>query len=137
MPAAERALQDSGLLALAGELVAPLTIGLSLDHIQVATSISGWDHEPGGGHIDGYGIPGQTEPATFTLLLGVYLGDESESGRGNLWSGLVRISDTSSCSASEVPTSCWGPSHRADTHACWTSLPNSAPADQCWRDAAM
>lgn len=85
VPAAERALRDSGLLALAGELVAPLTIGLSLDHIQIATSISGWDHEPGGGHIDGYGIPGQTEPATFTLLLGVYLGDESESGRGNLW----------------------------------------------------
>ena len=85
VPVAERALQDSGALSLAAELVAPLTIGLAFDHIQIATSIYGWDHEPGGGHIDGYGIPGQTEPFTFTLLAGVYLGDESESGRGNLW----------------------------------------------------
>jgi Phytanoyl-CoA dioxygenase (PhyH) len=85
VPAAERALRDSSVLALAGELVAPLTIDLAFDHIQIATSIFGWDHEPGGGHIDGYGIPGQAQPATFTLLAGVYLGDESEPGRGNLW----------------------------------------------------
>jgi hypothetical protein len=70
LPVAQRALQDSGALALAGELVAPLAIDLAFDHIQIATSIFGWDHEPGGGHIDGYGIAGQTEPATFTLLAG-------------------------------------------------------------------
>lgn len=85
LPAAERALRNSGVLALAGELVAPLMIDLAFDHIQIATSIFGWDHEPGGGHIDGYGLPGQTEPATFTMLAGIYLGDESEPGRGNLW----------------------------------------------------
>jgi ectoine hydroxylase-related dioxygenase (phytanoyl-CoA dioxygenase family) len=85
LPVADQALRDSGVLALAGELVAPLTIGLAFDHIQIATSIYGWDHEPGGGHVDGYGIPGQTEPATFTVLAGVYLGDESAAGRGNLW----------------------------------------------------
>jgi hypothetical protein len=85
VPVAERALYESGVLALAGELVAPLSIDLAFDHIQIATSIYGWDHEPGGGHIDGYGIPGQTEPATFTLLAGIYLDDESRSGRGNLW----------------------------------------------------
>lgn len=84
LPVAERALRDD-VLGLAGELVAPLTIDLAFDHIQVATSIYGWEHEPGGGHIDGYGIPGQDAPATFTMLAGVYLGDESEAGRGNLW----------------------------------------------------
>lgn len=85
LPVADRVLRDSGVLALAGELVAPLAIDLAFDHIQVATSIHGWDHQPGGGHIDGYGLAGQTEPHTFTLLAGIYLGDESEPGRGNLW----------------------------------------------------
>lgn len=85
LPVAEWALRESGVLALAGELVAPLAIGLAFDHIQIATSIPGWDHEPGGGHVDGYGLPGQTEPATFTMLAGIYLGDESQPGRGNLW----------------------------------------------------
>ena len=85
LPSAQRALHEAGVIALAGELVAPLAIDLAFDHIQVATSIHGWDHVPGGGHIDGYGIPGQTEPATFTLLAGIYLDDESEPGRGNLY----------------------------------------------------
>lgn len=85
VPVAHRALRDGHVLALAGELVAPLAIDLAFDHIQIATSIFGWDHEPGGGHVDGYGIPGQTEPFTFTMLAGIYLGDEGEGGRGNLW----------------------------------------------------
>jgi hypothetical protein len=85
LPVADLALRNAGVLSLAGELVAPQSIDLAFDHIQIATSIHGWDHEPGGGHIDGYGIPGQTEPHTFTMLAGIYLGDETEMGRGNLW----------------------------------------------------
>ncbi len=85
LPVASRALREGGVLALADELVAPLGIDLAFDHIQVATSIHGWDHQPGAGHVDGYGIPGQTEPYSFTMLAGVYLGDETEAGRGNLW----------------------------------------------------
>lgn len=85
LPTAVGALRACGVLALAGELVAPLLIDLAFDHVQIATSIFGWDHQPGGGHIDGYGLAGQTEPATFTLLAGIYLGDESQAGRGNLW----------------------------------------------------
>src|SRR5437868_1985462 len=46
LPAAERALREGGVLALAGELVAPLSIDLAFDHIQIATSILGWDHAP-------------------------------------------------------------------------------------------
>lgn len=85
LPIADRVLRESGALSLAAQLVAPLTVDLAFDHIQVATSIYGWEHEPGGGHIDGYGHVGQTEPYSFTLLAGIYLGDESASGRGNLW----------------------------------------------------
>jgi hypothetical protein len=85
LPVAHSALRDGGVLALAGELVAPLAIDLAFDHIQIATNIYGWDHEPGGGHVDGYGIAGQTEPYTFTMLAGIYLDDETEAGRGNLW----------------------------------------------------
>jgi hypothetical protein len=76
LPVADRVLRESRVLSLAGELVAPLAIDLAFDHIQLATSIYGWDLQPGGGHIDGYGIAG---------LVGVYLGDESEPGRGNIW----------------------------------------------------
>lgn len=85
LPVADQVLRKSGVLSLAGELVAPFKIDHAFDHIQVATSIYGWDHEPGGGHIDGYGTAGQTEPNTFTLLAGIYLGDESQPGRGNIW----------------------------------------------------
>ncbi|MEM8926520.1 MAG: phytanoyl-CoA dioxygenase family protein [Actinomycetota bacterium] len=85
LPVADRVLRSSGVLGLAAELVAPLTIDHAFDHIQIATSIRGWDHEPGGGHIDGYGIDGQTEPHSFTLLVGIYLDDESLAGSGNLW----------------------------------------------------
>lgn len=85
LPKAWAILRDSGVLSMAAELVAPHAIDLAFPHIQIATSIYGWDHEPGGGHIDGYGLPDQTEPATFTMLAGIYLGDESEPGRGNLW----------------------------------------------------
>lgn len=85
LPIADLVLRKAGVLSLAGELVAPLSLDLAFDHIQVATSIYGWEHEPGGGHIDGYGIAGQTMPMTFTMLAGVYLGDESDAGRGNLW----------------------------------------------------
>ncbi len=85
LPVASRALRDGGVLTLARELVAPLDIDLAFDHIQIATSIHGWDHQPGGGHVDGYGVPGQTHPFTFTMLAGIYLGDETQPGRGNLW----------------------------------------------------
>ena len=72
LPVADRVLRESGVLSLAGELVAPLTIDHAFDHIQIATSIHGWDHEPGGGHIDGYGIEGQTKP------LGNKAGDDNK-----------------------------------------------------------
>ena len=84
-PVAERVLREGGVLDLARELVAPLPIDWAFDQVQFATSIQGWDHQPGGGHIDGYGMKGQTAPFTFTLLAGVYLDDESAPGRGNIW----------------------------------------------------
>ena len=85
LPVADRILRESGVLDLAAELVAPHAIDLAFDLIQVATSIPGWDHHPGGGHLDGYGIEGESEPHTFTLLAGIYLGDERRPDRGNIW----------------------------------------------------
>ena len=51
LSASFRALREAGVLALAEELVAPLSVDLAVDHIQIATSIYGWEHEPGGGRI--------------------------------------------------------------------------------------
>ena len=66
LPAADAALRESGALAVADELVAPLHLDLGLDHIQVALNIPPYPHRPGAPHIDGH-RPG--EPiASFTML---------------------------------------------------------------------
>jgi hypothetical protein len=84
LPAAHAALRDSGALAVAGELTAPEPLDLILDHIQVALNIPPYHHRPGGPHIDGH-RPDQDAPASFTLLAGIFLGDETGPDRGNLW----------------------------------------------------
>lgn len=82
-----RALHESGALALAEQLVAPHWLENEVDHVQVALSYPNFRHWPGGPHLDMHG--GHGEPGSFTVLVGIYLGDESESGRGNLhvWPG--------------------------------------------------
>jgi hypothetical protein len=84
LPAARAVLSDGGVLRAAGELVAPLTIDLAFDHIQVAANIPPYPHRPGGPHIDGH-RPEQDEPGSFTMLAAVFLGDESTVDAGNLW----------------------------------------------------
>jgi len=87
LPAAHAALRDSGALAVAEQLTAPEPLELILDHIQVALNIPPFALRPGGPHIDGH-VQGPTQltvPASFTLLAGVFLTDESEVDRGNLW----------------------------------------------------
>ena len=83
LPAADAALRDSGALAIADELVAPLHLDHALDHIQVALNIPPSPHRPGAPHIDGH-RPG--EPiGSFTMLAAVFLRDESRPDSGNLW----------------------------------------------------
>ncbi len=84
LPASDAALQRSGGLRIAEELVAPLRLDHGLDHIQIALNIPPYPHRPGGPHIDGH-RPEQTEPHSFTMLAAVFLVDESKADSGNLW----------------------------------------------------
>src|SRR5690348_6269974 len=56
------------------------------DFAQLATTIPPFPHRPGGPHVDGV-TPGEPDgrPGTFSLLAGVWLTDQREPNRGNLW----------------------------------------------------
>ena len=84
LPASDAALRRSGALHIAEELVAPRTLDLSLDHIQIALNYPRYDHRPGGPHVDGH-RPDQQRPDSFTMLAAIYLVDEQETQAGNLW----------------------------------------------------
>ena len=82
LPAAAAALRRSPVLKLAQELVVPNVLDLAFDHIQISTTKSPWHHVPGGPHIDGHvGEP----PASFTLLAGILLTDQTADQSGSLW----------------------------------------------------
>jgi hypothetical protein len=50
------------------------------------TTIPPWPHRPGGPHVDGLTpMPADGRPGTFSLLAGVWLSDQRELHRGNLW----------------------------------------------------
>jgi hypothetical protein len=83
LPAADRALRDSGALDLADALVAPHHLDHALDHIQVAVNIPPYPHRPGAAHIDGHRPDEQI--GSFTMLAAIFLSDESTPDRGNLW----------------------------------------------------
>lgn len=78
----------------AGAGIGPLAAGLlrpdldvqQPDFAQVATTIPRWPHRPGGPHVDGV-TPTEPDgrPGTFSLLAGVWLADQSELDRGNLY----------------------------------------------------
>ena len=83
LPAADAALRRSGAIDLADQLVAPGHVDHALDHIQLALNIPPYPHRPGIPHIDGHR---PDEPiSSFTMLAAVFLTDESEPDRGNLW----------------------------------------------------
>jgi hypothetical protein len=84
LPRCEDALHRSDATSIAAELVAPNALDFAFDHVQVAITVPPWTHIPGGPHIDGHG-PGQDPPASFTMLAGILLTDQSEPGMGNLW----------------------------------------------------
>lgn len=83
LPAADAALREAGALALAEELVAPHHLDHALDHIQVGLNLPPYPHRPGAPHIDGH-RPDE-DIASFTMLAAIFLTDESEPDRGNLW----------------------------------------------------
>jgi ectoine hydroxylase-related dioxygenase (phytanoyl-CoA dioxygenase family) len=83
LSAADAALRDSAALGLADEVVAPHHLEHAFDHIQVALNIPPYSHRPGAPHIDGHR---PDEPiGSFTMLVAIFLTDESLPDRGNLW----------------------------------------------------
>jgi len=84
LPACDQVLSQGGVLDLASAVVAQPVLELAFGIIQVATTVPPWPHRPGGPHIDGHG-PAQDPPASFTLLAGVLLTDQSAPQSGNLW----------------------------------------------------
>jgi hypothetical protein len=85
LPAADAALRESGALALADTLVAPLHLRHAVGYgiIQIALNIPPFIHWPGSPHLDGY--RGDEQPRPFTLLAAIFLTDEAEPNHGNLW----------------------------------------------------
>jgi hypothetical protein len=78
--------RGTGIAALAQQL---LRRGLTVqepDFAQVAVTTPPYPHRPGSPHVDGV-TPGEADgrPGTFSMLAGVWLTDQSEPDRGNLW----------------------------------------------------
>ncbi len=78
--------REAGIESLAAGLVRP---GLALAEpgfAQLATTIPPWPHRPGGPHVDGLTpMLADGRPGTFSMLAGLWLADQSEPDRGNLW----------------------------------------------------
>jgi hypothetical protein len=78
-------LQGSGAIELANSLIAPLAFEKP-GQVQVSLNIPVWKHRPGGPHIDGLTITEPDgRPGTFTLLVGIFLTDQTTTDMGNLW----------------------------------------------------
>ena len=84
LPCCDAALRESPALGIAEELVAPQTLDNAFGHIQVAATVPPYQHIPRGPHLDGH-APHQETPASFTILAGVILTDQTAPQRGNLW----------------------------------------------------
>lgn len=76
----------SPALAAAESLIAAPAKFEAPDHVQISLNIPPWNHRPGGPHIDGLTPPEPSgRPATFTLLAGFFLTDQTAENAGNLW----------------------------------------------------
>lgn len=139
LPAGESVLRCSPALAIADEVVAPQSLDVAFDHVQVSTTTPPWHHRPGGPHIDGH-APGQDPPASFTLLAGVLLSDQRGPDSGNLWvwpgshlahQELFRSRGPAFCRPPAVTPTCRGWTRRSSCrHRCpsWGTV-----AIWCWR----
>lgn len=78
--------RDARIGSLAAALLRPDLGPGDPDFAQVAVTIPPWPHRPGGPHVDGLAPPAPDGcPGTFSLLAGVWLSDQSDLDRGNLW----------------------------------------------------
>lgn len=84
VPACVAAFDGSSARSLAEWLVSPHQLLHIFNHVQLCTNPPHHQHRPGSPHIDGMGH-GPKRPETFTMLAGIYLGDEQAPDRGNLY----------------------------------------------------
>jgi hypothetical protein len=78
--------RNIGVGDLAGALLRPGLRVEEPDGAQVAITIPPWPHRPGGPHVDGVTPPAPDgRPATFTVLAGIWLCDQSRQHQGNIW----------------------------------------------------
>lgn len=75
---------DGEVRTVAEDLIGTGGIEVAFDQAQVALNIPTYRHRPGRPHIDGH-APGEATPATFTLLAGLLLTDQTVDDGGNLW----------------------------------------------------
>ena len=79
-------LYKSGVLDIAESIITPGAILDAPEHVQISLSIPHWDHRPNGPHIDGLTPPEPDgRPGTFTMLVGIFLTDQTQKDAGNLW----------------------------------------------------
>ena len=92
VPACTTAFDHSPARELAESLVEPRLLDHRFDHVQLCTVPPGRIHRPGSPHIDGMGHDPE-RPETFTMLAGIYLDDETQPERGNvyMWPGSHRL----------------------------------------------
>ena len=84
LPACHRALTGSPAWELAQSLVVPGELELAFDHVQIALNLPPLLRVPGGPHIDGFGLGGPV-PASFTVLAGIFVTDQTEGHCGQVW----------------------------------------------------
>ncbi len=78
--------RDAGIGRLAAGLLRADLGVQEPDFAQLATTIPPWPHRPGGPHVDGLTpLAPDERPGTFSMLAGVWLSDQLELHRGNLW----------------------------------------------------
>jgi phytanoyl-CoA dioxygenase PhyH len=85
IPPALLAALDDRVFPVAESLIAPARFERP-GHVQISLNIPPWPHVPGGPHIDGLTPPEPDgQPATFTVLAGIFLTDQTRTEAGNLW----------------------------------------------------
>lgn len=78
--------REAGIGELAAQMLRPDLAVQDPGFAQLATTIPSWPHRPGGPHVDDLTpIEPGGRPGTFSMLAGVWLTDQSQQHRGNLW----------------------------------------------------
>ena len=84
IPAASDSFHRTSIPDLVGQLVAPYRAVLAFEHIQIVLNIPPNPARAPRPHVDGH-LAHQDKPDTFSVLAGIFLGDETNIDQGNIW----------------------------------------------------